>query len=40
MCGVGSEGVKMMNYVALSGIYQKSDVAYVFCELIINAPRL
>ncbi len=40
MCGVGNKGVNIMNYVALSGIYQIWDVAKVFCEITVNPPGL
>ena len=40
VCGIGNKGVKIMNYVDLSGIYSIRDAAYVFGEIIINPPRL
>lgn len=36
MCGVGNNGVKITNYVDLSGIHVIRDVAYVFCEITVN----
>lgn len=35
-----NKGVNISNYVDVSGIYDIYDVAYVFCELIINPPGL
>ena len=40
MCGVGSEGVNITNYVPLSGIYRIRDVPDVFGEIIVNPPGL
>lgn len=36
MCSVGNNGVNIMNYVDLSGIYRIRDVVYVFCEITVN----
>lgn len=38
--GVGNKGANIMNYVALSVIYQIWDLVNVFCELIVNPPGL
>lgn len=38
VCGFGNKGVNIMNFVDLSGIYQVSSVAYVFCERIVIPP--
>ena len=38
VCGVGNKVVNIMNYVALSVIYQLCDVAYVSCEEVVIPP--
>lgn len=40
MCGVSKKGVNIMDYVYLSGIYQLSDVVFVFRKGFVIPPSL